>query len=259
MAKKNEIAKGVTRKFTERTVMVTTDYDKFKTLTGNRDVNRGHVAELQHLLLENGNLTDQFPIVVSKDMFVIDGQHRLAALKQLGWEVGYIIEERATIETVRAINRGNQPWNWRDVAHSYYHLGQAEYKWFEDYVDENNLQFLTALTFCGVAESRRTNSAFYDGRMVIKDKERAQQLADQYNELRGLVASEGANYRSSRPLARAFMTLLRSPNYKHERMIQKIQEYDRPLSQFSSAEDFLRELEKIYNTGRAPESKQRLF
>ena len=71
------------------TIYKTTDYSQFKFLPGNRKI-AGNI--LIESILEKNKLATH-PIVVSKDMFVIDGQHRLDAASSLGIPIYYIIDE----------------------------------------------------------------------------------------------------------------------------------------------------------------------
>ena len=238
-----------------REVLTTNDYDKFKTLEGNRQVNKIHVNRLIRLMTENGNLTDQFPIVVDRKGYVIDGQHRLEALKVLGWDVGYIVEANATIETVRNINRGNKNWNWRDIAESYANLGNDEYEWFLYYYDNNDMTYTLAMLFCGAKLSKRyaSGTSFNNGGFVIDDKEKAELYATQYQELREIV--DVTNHDFGKALNRIF----RSPFYDHERMVRKMREQGHNLPAKASETDYRRDIEKIFNHGYSEESKVRLF
>lgn len=241
---------------TTRQVMSTNDYSKFKTLEGNRKVNAQHVNQLIKLLVANGNLTDQFPIIISKDGFVIDGQHRLEALKTLGWEVGYIVEESATIETVRNINQGNKNWSWRDVAESYANLGNDEYRWFLDYYDRHEeLTYTLAMQFCGAKQSKRSSSssAFNQGSFTVEDPVRAELFARQYADLRELTDITGHDF------GKALNKIFASPYYDHERMIDKLKSYGHQLPIKASQTDYQRELERIFNHGYSEENRVRLF
>jgi len=67
----------------------TSDYSIFKNVTFNRDKNQKHIRNVIKIIKKE-NLLHLHPILVNKDMEVIDGQHRLEAAKELGLEVFYI-------------------------------------------------------------------------------------------------------------------------------------------------------------------------
>ena len=66
----------------------TTDYDIFKQLLGNREINYNHVRRLIKSMQEEYLIV---PIQVNEKMEVIDGQHRIAACKELGFPIYYMI------------------------------------------------------------------------------------------------------------------------------------------------------------------------
>lgn len=247
--------KIVNEELATRKVMKTNDHDRFKVLAGNRQVNKQHVNHLIKLMTDNGNLTDKFPIVVSKDGYVIDGQHRLKALKTLGWDVGYIIEENATIETVRNINRGNRNWNWRDVAESYADLGNDEYVWFLDFFNKHKLTYTLAMLFCSAKLSKRWSSGetFNTGDFKVEDKLQAEKFAQQYEELRDLVDI------TSHDFGKALNKIFRSPFYNHERMVLKMEAQGHTLPAKANESDYRRDIEAIFNFGYPDDNKTRLF
>lgn len=67
----------------------TSDYAIFKKMEGNRPIDRHHLKKLSASILRDNQLGIH-PIIVNKDLCVIDGQHRLAAAKDLGLEIFYI-------------------------------------------------------------------------------------------------------------------------------------------------------------------------
>lgn len=238
----------------DRTIKSTMDYELFRVMPGNREVERTHVRELVRLLQQNGNLTNQFPIVVNEDMEVIDGQHRLEALKELGWEVAYIQEKGATLNMVRAINLGNRNWNWRDIAQSYADLGNEEYKWFLRYVDTHGISYTLACVFLGLPMDKRTNSDFYQGYMFIEHKTKGVEMVEYYLEVMKYIDDV-----APREFGRALATLRASPAYDDKRMIEKLKELGHTLPHRANKNDYMRRLEEIYNNKLSEENKVRLF
>lgn len=233
-------------------ILSTNDYTIFKGMEGNRDVDALHVKRLQKLMLLNGNLTYEFPIVVNQELFVIDGQHRLRALEELGWEVGYVIQDEATIDTVRAINRGQRNWSWRDVANSYAKLGYDDYQWFMWFVETYNLNLRTGMSFAtGMVHGGR--AAFFAGEMVIADKTRAVKRAEQYDDVREAAGIDNSAFGS------AFGEIAKSPDYEHGRMVAKVDQLAATIPQAATTNDYKRKFEDIFNHSLAEENRVRLF
>ena len=94
---------------------------KFRKMTVNREVNMNHVEELKRVILKNG-YNPLFPILVTHDGLVIDGQHRLQACLELGIKpVVATIDKKITLEQlfdmVRDINTSQRKWNLADYMH----------------------------------------------------------------------------------------------------------------------------------------------
>lgn len=234
-------------------ILSTKDYDQFKTLDGNRLVNQTHVRQLQKLMLNNGNLTHEFPIIVDKEGYVIDGQHRLEALKGLGWEVGYRVEENATIDTVRAINQGNRNWGWRDMAYSYASRGNENYTWFLSFIDQYGLRFHPALAVATGSLARGNGRRFQAGELVIGDKAKAHDVARQIVEIQRLVQIVNGDF------SMALIAVMKSPFYDHTRMINKLRQQGELLPEKAKQTDYMRRLENMFNFGYSEENRVRLF
>lgn len=80
----------------------TNNYYMFKRLEGNRFVDPKKVNKLKKSIDEVGYISN--PIIVNEKMEVIDGQHRLEALKELGKPVEYIVQKNLDIKEVLFMN-----------------------------------------------------------------------------------------------------------------------------------------------------------
>lgn len=73
-------------------VQRTKNYDQFKVFDFNRAINKGLVNKLMESINEIGYMPGK-PVIVDKDMAIIDGQHRFTACVNLGIEVEYVITD----------------------------------------------------------------------------------------------------------------------------------------------------------------------
>lgn len=83
----------------------TKEYSRFKFASFNRDVNKSNLKKL----IKAGQTDPKFnlfPIVIDRNNFIIDGQHRFKACQELSLPVYYIYDERdsATPELVYSLN-----------------------------------------------------------------------------------------------------------------------------------------------------------
>jgi hypothetical protein len=108
----------------------TKDYAIFKTVEGNRPINPKHVETLK-AAIQQSNLLDICPIVVDKDFAVIDGQHRLAAAKELGIPVWYRQDISLDIASLITLNANQQKWTAGDYVNYYAARGNPDYLRFK--------------------------------------------------------------------------------------------------------------------------------
>ena len=86
--------------------METTDYSIFKYLKDNREINRSHVNRLIESIQEE-NLLQINPILVNKEMEIIDGQHRLEACKLLEIPVHYKVVDDVSHKALCLLQTSN--------------------------------------------------------------------------------------------------------------------------------------------------------
>lgn len=95
----------------------TKNYDEFKLLSLNRHLDRRHINELKNSISKNGYLMSN-PIIVNKDMEIIDGQHRFIALKEQGMDVPYVVLDR-DYDTIIDLNTTQRKWQIQDYINYY--------------------------------------------------------------------------------------------------------------------------------------------
>lgn len=104
------------------TVYQTSDYTLFKKMKGNRPVSKNNT--LKRELQEMGQLS---PIVVNGRYEVIDGQHRLGTLKELGLPVNFVIAQTTSPRTVISMNSAQKNWKDADYLAFFVANGNSEY------------------------------------------------------------------------------------------------------------------------------------
>ena len=102
----------------------TTNYEIFKKLLGNR------AAKSEKKIIESVNKIGYImsPLIVNEKYEVIDGQNRLAALKELGLPVHFIIVPGLKIDACRRLNIGQTNWSATDYVYSYAEEGRPEFQ-----------------------------------------------------------------------------------------------------------------------------------
>jgi hypothetical protein len=221
----------------------TTDYTQFKVLSGNRAIDKGHVINLAKSLAQRPDLLAARPILVNKDMEVIDGQHRLAAAQQLKIPVYYDVADLHLEDTI-VINHNQRNWSLGDYAKSYADLGKKDYQTFmelrEEYPWFNDSGLVKYLLGGGIKGAGRQ---FRSGEFKIVDLEESRKWLDQLEELYEIEP----RCRQS-TVSEAWLQVFKHPNYDHNRMLNKMRLFsDNSFRPYGPGATILRSIEDTYN------------
>jgi len=126
----------------------TRNYDLFKTMKGNRALNKKHVERLVEEM-QKGFVASSAVISVNSNMEIIDGQHRFEALKILQKPIFYITDKLHNYKAVIATNNSRMKWTDWDYLNTYTQLENKErykaYHKLKEFVDNNGLSLKQAL------------------------------------------------------------------------------------------------------------------
>lgn len=154
----------------------TTDYDMFHLLPENRPVDLGHVRKLIAMIIKT-NLLHVKPLDVTMTMGVIDGQHRLAAARQLGLTVFYKVSQELSEADITTLNVAQKNWTGADWLHYWTVKGLPDYMTMSSFmVRHPKLSFSNAKLMLG--ESAKAGSEeFRAGRWKAGPADKAEQVA----------------------------------------------------------------------------------
>lgn len=149
----------------------TKDYSVFKEITSNREVDSKHVKSLVKAIREK-NLLYANPILVSEDMRVIDGQHRLAAAEEIGVEIYYIV---ANVERkdISRLNSHQKNWRLMDYVNFYAIEKVPEFVEFSRFAAHNPKFPVTGLLSLVNKSSSRGGMSLKNGDLNLEHKEKA--------------------------------------------------------------------------------------
>lgn len=109
---------------------ISTDYDKFKTLPGNRPIEELRVKKLMESLKEHGYRESQ-PVIINKLGQKVDGQARIEACRRLGIPFVYEVDPDAGILECISINNTSTPWKMQDYVNAYVEKGYEPYLYLQ--------------------------------------------------------------------------------------------------------------------------------
>lgn len=220
-------------------IQETTDYAKFKTLAGNRDIKNSHVQKLK-ASMQQKHLVNA--IIVNEDMEIIDGQHRFAASKELGLPVYFYIVNGYGTKEVQILNTNMQNWNKRDYLVSYCELGNPTYLSIAEFWKQYN-----AFTITGVAMllgNQQSKRAFEEGNFVIENIEFSKLVGNRLMDISYFY--DGFNRKAF--IAAMLSIYKTNKKFDHDFFISKLRTSNKfKLTDQTNSGAFKELIEKIYN------------
>lgn len=155
-------------------VYVTSDYSQFKYLEGNRPVEKYRKKRIEDSIAKVGYILN--PITVNERMEVIDGQARLAVLREKEMPVYFVIAEGAGVEECRQLNIGQANWRTIDYINSYADEGNENYIRLRDVIKVYTKKGVTSDCVCGAAENAIISTGSHtkrvkDGLLIFPEKD----------------------------------------------------------------------------------------
>lgn len=110
----------------------TKDYHIFKKNEANREIDAPNLKKLTNSIKVQ-NMLEYRPITVDKNLYIIDGQHRLEAAKVLGIPIFYQINRESEDIDMILLNNTQKSWKMQDYVNYYIKKGYPEYTKFQEY------------------------------------------------------------------------------------------------------------------------------
>jgi hypothetical protein len=237
----------------------TTDYGKFQSLNGNRNVNALHVRRLQESFAKSYLLS---PILVNDKFEIIDGQHRFEAAKKLNLPINFISIPNYGLEQVQLLNTNMKNWKSEDYLQGFCDLKYPEYLKFRNFMRQfpsflfQGCDILLNDTSNGSDKQQnskelitKTNKAgdynknlFKEGELKIPNYEKS--VANANNLMRLKDYYEGYNRTI---FIRTMVVLFKHENFDFEVFISKVKLNPTSLKPCVSVTDTKLLIEEIYN------------
>ena len=235
----------------------TKDYSEFALYEDNRVISQASIDKMVATIAKK-NLLNCFPIVVFRKSggkkYITDGQRRFLAAKKLGVAVWYIVCNDCTKDDIPEINVSQVPWKNVDYLHSFVvKAKQNENGAFNDYLRLEEFttlypKFNIANAICMLIgyNNQKTANDFKIGRFKIVDYHLACVTADNVMDMKSYHAKYTRTW-----FIRAMTNLTRHPQYDHKRMMDKMRMKHEDLLQWSTTNQYILNLQKIYNSHKS--------
>tara|TARA_Y100000592_G_scaffold19164_2_gene29319 strand:- start:2815 stop:3555 length:741 start_codon:yes stop_codon:yes gene_type:complete len=224
--------------------------DKMYFISGNRNVNRQSVEKLKRSMEEWGVLTAITVMKSKRKYYVIDGQHRYTAAKELGYVIPAIVVPRESVEVIIDLNTLQKNWSLEDYANYYSEsddkVVSSHYSFLKNIREQGGLNYTALIrifTTCSL-------SKFKKGEMVIDDAEFGFDFIEQLSDI-----SEFVPFAENSRFIDAFVKIARNENYSHSRMMRKLELNDKkgkyPMDGESKPSSYGRLMQEIYNMSQS--------
>lgn len=235
----------------------TNDYNLFKSLKGNRSVNKLHVQRLKESFKGDYLMS---PIIVNQSYEIIDGQHRFNAAKDLNLPVNFIICNDYSLAEVQILNTNMKNWKKEDYLNAFCDLKHPEYLKFRNFMRQFPAFGISAseailtgqlsvkqgtdssLEFSNSKSGRYTIKYFEQGDLVISDMEYSKECAEKIMMIKPYY--EGFNRIS---FVRSMLGIFRIENYNHSQLLDRLKSSPTALQHCANVTQYKLLIEDIYN------------
>lgn len=222
----------------------TKDYSIFRTLKGNRPVERARVKRIRDSFEKVGYVPN--PIIVNENKEVIDGQGRLQVCEELGIPVLYIIVPGLSAKECISMNISSTNWRMDDYVNFYIENGNDNYSRLDRLVRDHSVSLSVAV--CAATGLMTTNNdAVKDGLLELSEKQYrdVDAMLDYIDSFVELMKSNDVTKSSMLDMALCF--IYQHPEIDNERMRTQFKKYGYRMKSVSKSGEVFECLTDIYN------------
>ena len=229
-------------------VYVTTDYSMFKTIKGNRELDPLNLKRITRSMKQEHLFT---VVTINEFNEVIDGQHRIAASKELGLPVWFTIKPGYGLPQVKGLNINSKSWDGNDYLGCEVALGNENYirlqELHEKYPEfpQISLRYIAAEGSTYITKNNVKVNSFASGDMIIKDIEKVIETIEKISQFKPYFKGY-----TRRVFVATMLSLFKQPNYIHDEMIAKLKLQPGALYVCNTIGDYKILIETIYNYKR---------
>jgi hypothetical protein len=227
---------------TLKQVHTTTDYFLFKTLDGNRSLNKIHLKRLIDSIRKQYVFT---VIVVNENYEIIDGQHRFEAVRELQLPLNYIICEGYGLKEVHLLNANSKTWTHEDYMIGYADLGMKDYIIYREFRNKYKFGHYECSTLLMGKDMAKRFEKFINGEFKVMAYDQACKRADMIYGIQPYY--KGFNRRS---FVFAMISMFNNKNFSYNEFISKLKLQPTALIDLPSVEAYKELIEEIYNYRR---------
>jgi hypothetical protein len=222
-----------------RSIDVTSEYDIFQRLPGNRALSENHIKQLMEAMREQ----DLFvPILVNQEFQVIDGQHRLEARKRLGLPVPFYWTEGLGLSQVQGLNSTQKGWRNEDFVDAYIELGNNEYRTYKWFRSKYGIPHEATVWLLTGSDMRKVRDRFQHGDFTVTDLEGGKRKAEMLQQIKPFF-----KHWKHGSFIKAFLIVLNREGFDFKTFMHRVKMNPTMLVPCPSIDGYLRLIEEVYN------------
>jgi hypothetical protein len=216
------------------------DYDQFKLSTFNRDPS--HYKRVMESV-KSHDYTMYQPILVSREMEIVDGRNRFLACKELGLPIYFIVSQEIHIYAAADINQASKNWTNMDYARHYAQRGNDAYIMLLDRCAKYDHRISVVGSFGKMKDGARSVSQnIKKGTFEFRDDLDIDEFFEHIS-----IFNEYFDFAKKEKFVKAALKLYFHPKYVGEKMEQKLKLNSSIVREQSKVGDMANELVKLYN------------
>ena len=220
----------------------TFDYGIFKSITSNREVDPAHVRRLVKAI-RNKNLLHLNPIICNEAYEVIDGQHRLEAVKEIGGiYLYYIIDPKINKEDIALINSNAKNWTIEDYINYWTIEKKPGFDILSKFLSKNPLIHTTTAMILLSSNGNRDTAGLKNGSIDVSNYSNACKIAEILKFFRNFI-----DFAYERSFVRAVVDMFYVPGFDFEILKAKLEFQQTRVVKCINKKMYLKLLEEIYN------------
>lgn len=226
------------------------NYDNFLLIKGNRPIVKGKVKNIMDSYNSGLNLFPYCPILINNENYVIDGQHRLAACKELRLPVYFCIVPDIKLQQIAMMNAVGSKWKMSDYFNCYIENGSKDYLALQFFKDKYTLGLSTAMQLL-----MKGNVAGNGGGGNNQDEFKMGLFKNQYQDKAEKILKKVFDYEDVCPsdvlrstmFIRAIIELIACDIYPHDEVVKKLKANNSMLEIQKTYKDYIYHIETKFN------------
>jgi hypothetical protein len=227
-------------------IYTTTDYKKFKGVSGNRIVDEVKVRRLMKSMQKDGWLSTMM-VIVNESMQIIDGQHKYLAARATKTPILYVIVNGTGLREVIKSNQGASNWKIKDHIPSQIALGNKSFILLDKLMKEfPELSLSICQNMLSQSNSNPSREDVENGIWEIGDYNVAVLWSQNLMSLKPYFEGYKLTY-----FVRTLIDALLKPNFNFQEFHHKVTLRPTMLQRCGSKKQYMAMIEEIYNYKRA--------